>query len=236
MNFTRSSVGGLPAAKNRSRDEYKDVCEQGLQLHVSQHGVKTFFLYRKYQKQPLRIKLGRFPEISVSQARSLAQQEKAKLTLGKFEISSSDKPQQISLEDLAEEYFATRQLKPNTLGFYRDCLKHLEDWKKKPICSITKDKVIERHTSISKKAGHGIADAVMRTLRALFAFYKEQYNYGGENPVKTLSANRLWKTGRKNRRTRHTLKKAIYPGGLLFSTSSNMKHGAIISCLFWSLD
>jgi integrase len=213
LNFTRASVGNLPAAKIRPRDTYKDSAESGLQLHVSRHGLKTFFLYRKHEKQPLRIKLGRFPDISVSQARNLAQQQKAKLVLGQFEnkdFASTESPHEMNLVNIVDNYFSTKQLKPKTLSFYRDCLKHLEDWKNKPIHWITKEKVIERHNSIAKKSGDGMADGAMRTLRALFEFYKDRYDYTGDNPVKTLSANRLWKTGKKNRRTRH-INKADLP-------------------------
>jgi len=206
MNFTRASVGNLPAAINRPRDSYKDSTEPGLQLHVSPYGVKTFFLYRKHLNRPIRIKIGRFPEISVSQARILTQQVKAKLTLSSFEnrcFRVLENANQITLGDLADEYFLTKQLKPKTLSFYRDCLKHLEDWKNKPIYSITKKQVLERHNGIAQKAGNATADGAMRTVRALFEFYKDRYDYAGDNPVKTLSVNRLWKTGKKNRRTRH---------------------------------
>ena len=54
----------LPPHSN-SRDEYKDCIEAGLYLYVSKHGVKTFYLYKKYKKiqaTPLRIKIGRFPD------------------------------------------------------------------------------------------------------------------------------------------------------------------------------
>jgi len=212
MNFTRASVADLPASNKRQRDEYKDPAEKGLRLHVSQYGTKTFYLYKKYQGKPLRIKLGCFPDISVALAKELAQKEKGKLALGKFESAPREKEpiNEISLGELAEEYYEIRRLKWNTERVYRNGVEnHLSDWKTKPMCSITKDMIIKRHDHISKESGDSMADSVMRTLRTFFEFYRDHYNDNGDNPVRTLSANRLWKTGIKNRRTRHIPKKEL---------------------------
>jgi len=213
MSFTRVSVDGLSAPTERSRDEYRDSAETGLQLYVSRHGIKTFYLYRKHQGKPLRIKIGRYPEISVSQARSVAQQQKAKLILERFESPASTPHRQakaITLEVLADEYFETRKLKPVTVRGYKGGINnHLAEWKMKPMSDFTKEKVIELHARISKKAGDSMADNVMRTLRTLFEFFKDRYDFEGDNPVKTLSVNRLWKTGISNRRTRYIHRKDL---------------------------
>ena len=218
MNFSRSSVSGLGAAVGKRRNEYKDALEPGLYLHVTSHGVKTFFLYRKYRGKPQRIKLGRFPDIPVSVAREQAQKYKARLALGEYEPSAGKPPgmnqapaySSLSLADLAEKYYVVRNLKPKTLKDYKAGLKnHLSDWMKKPMASITKQMVVERHRSIAVKAGDkqtgggATADSVMRTLRTLFRFFKDHHDFPGDNPVETLTVNRLWKTGNGNRRTRY---------------------------------
>jgi integrase len=212
MIFTRASVGSLPSATTRPRDEYADILEPGFTLHVSPYGVKTFYLYIKYMGKPMRIKIGRFPVLSVAQARELAQRQKTKMAIEKFEANTwmNKTSEKLSLSDLSEEYFKTRALKANTLRSYKMGINnYLADWKASPISAITKKKVIQKHADISKNSGHAMADNTMRTLRTLFEFYKDQYDFRGENPVKTLSTNRLWKTGIKNRRTRYINRKDL---------------------------
>ncbi len=53
-------------------DTYRDAKEKGLALLVSNGGAKTFYLYAKVNEKPERIKLGKFPEMTVEQARKAA--------------------------------------------------------------------------------------------------------------------------------------------------------------------
>lgn len=212
MNFNRSNLMALPPAKSRYRNEYRDISEPGLYLHVTRHGIKTFFLYRKHQGKPIRIKIGRFPDVSTTQAKKKAQELKGGLALGHIELPSEKRKREKSkalLKDVIEEFFKVRQLKPSTVATYRDCLKHFDDWKVKPTSDITKQDVTKRHRYLAENSGSGMADGSMRTLRTIFEFYKDRYDFTGDNPVKTLSVNRLWKTGISTRRTRHIHRKEL---------------------------
>jgi hypothetical protein len=63
-------------------DTYYDLKERGLILIVSNGGNKTFYLYKKIKNNPERIKLGGFPELSIYEARKLAQQNKRLIISG----------------------------------------------------------------------------------------------------------------------------------------------------------
>ena len=144
----------------------------------------------------------------MSQARIQAQKLKAQLTLSLFDhtlIKQKDEtPDYPSLKELSHNYFKIRKLKASTLQEYRRGLEsHVSDWMKLSMDKITKQMILERHRKIATNSGDSMADSVMRTLRSLFTFFKDQHDFAGNNPVQTLSANRLWKTGTKNRRTRY---------------------------------
>jgi len=213
MNFNRSSIIGLPAAESRARNEYRDPSEPGLYLHVTRTGLKTFFLYRKHKGKPVRLKLGRFPDISVTQAKKRAQEIKGALALQHIELPHEKLEREnakVLLKDVSEEYFEVRTLKEKTVHEYRRGLRnHMADWMEKPIENITKDQVIKKHRYIAEHSGKSMADSIMRTLRTLFEFFKDRHDYAGDNPVKTLSVNRLWKTGVSNRRTRYIHRKDL---------------------------
>lgn len=69
--FSKERLEALPTPA--SRTTYHDTKIQGLQLRVTPNGVKTFSLYRRLKgAEPERITLGRFPTMTVEQARKLA--------------------------------------------------------------------------------------------------------------------------------------------------------------------
>ena len=203
--FTRASVASAPTPRGGSRNEYRDSTEPGLYLYVTAADTRTFFLYKKVkgQSSPYRKKIGRFPEITVSQAKRKAQELKAKIALGQLEVVAPISREEPTLAELGQKFFDVRQLRPKTVEIYRQGLEKLKAWEDWRIGAITKERIIGKHRQIAGTSGDSMADSTMRTLRALFEFYREQQDATFENPVKTLTANKLWKTGAKTRRKRH---------------------------------
>src|SRR5437660_7110066 len=79
------------------------------------------------------------------------------------------------------------------------------DWRPKPIVAITRDMVEARHREYTVLSP-AEANRAMRYLRALFVFASDYRDSNGEavvpdNPVRRLSAKRLW--NRVERRTRY---------------------------------
>jgi integrase len=84
-------------------------------------------------------------------------------------------------------------------------LKQFADWRPKPIVAITRDMVEARHRELTALSP-AEANRAMRYLRALFVFASDYRDSTGEpvipdNPVRRLSAKRLW--NRIERRTRY---------------------------------
>ena len=67
FRFTKKAIAELP--KTQSLSTYHDTATRGLKLIVRPTGTKTFVLYRKINGRPERITLGRFPDLSIEQAR-----------------------------------------------------------------------------------------------------------------------------------------------------------------------
>ena len=72
INFTKTALAALPAAPSGRRVAYFDSRTRGLMLLVTAAGVKTFYVRRKMHGRSERICIGRFPEWSVEQARTRA--------------------------------------------------------------------------------------------------------------------------------------------------------------------
>lgn len=104
----------------------------------------------------------------------------------------------ITLEQVWTDYRSIRKLKETTFYDYEQKLKRcLGDWLPLDATTITRQMVEDRHRELSVTAPRQ-ANYVMRVLRALltFAAYKYDDTDGSplfkNNPVKTLSAMRLW--------------------------------------------
>ena len=73
ISFTKEALKSLPLPDAGRRDTYLDAKTPGLQLRVTETGAKTFSLYRRIKGgQPERITIGKFPAMTVEQARKQA--------------------------------------------------------------------------------------------------------------------------------------------------------------------
>lgn len=80
IHFRKDALVQLQALSKRYY--ISDLKVRGLQLAVYPSGVKTFILYRKVKGTPERIKIGRYPDITIEQARLEAQRLISLITLG----------------------------------------------------------------------------------------------------------------------------------------------------------
>ena len=83
LRFNKSSLESLSLPAPKKRATYYDTEVLGLQLRVTDHGVKSFCVFRRSKRRnPERITIGRFPSLSVEQARTKAKRYLADLGEG----------------------------------------------------------------------------------------------------------------------------------------------------------
>ena len=200
-NFTKQFILNLATPETNSRVYIYDERTPGLALAMTRSGVKTFIVYKKVHGRPQRVKVGRFPDLTIEQARREAQRILGKIASGvnpaleKKERRSS----LITLTGVFTDYLSARKnLKPGTIKDYHRLMKEVfADWQNKPLQTITKDMITTRHCEHGKRS-QARANGGMRLLRALFNFAAGEYeNAKGEplflhNPIKKLSHTRAW--------------------------------------------
>lgn len=81
FNFTQNKLTKINPPKTK-REIYKDTKEKGLILIVSYGGSKIFYFYKKIKGRPYRIKIGAFPDLSITEARNKAIEYKNKIAKG----------------------------------------------------------------------------------------------------------------------------------------------------------
>lgn len=72
INFSNTALTAI-SPPSTERDVYRDSKSPGLELRVTAAGAKTFSVFKRTKDgHPERITLGRFPAVSVEQARKMA--------------------------------------------------------------------------------------------------------------------------------------------------------------------
>lgn len=221
FRFTKSKIEGLPPALKGCRVEYRDTEVQGLILRVTAGGVKTFSVSRKKHGEHFRVTLGRFPDLSVENARAMAIRSLGEMSMTRKNPNDQrkqDEKRLVTLQQAFEERLRVRahRIKETTAEQYRSLLRNYAgDWMKQPIINITRERVEKRHKDITDgsvwfgedvskfrtgvgKGSRAQADAWGRAIRAVFRFAWDHYRDEDgrsllpEPPTMVLSTKGQW--------------------------------------------
>ena len=201
FNFTKAKLDTLPLP-DKDRETYFDKTVQELQLRITSKGAKSFVVVRRVNNRVVRTTLGRYPAMTIDQARTEARKQLGLMVTGidPNKAKKAERVKGVTLSQCLTDYLSIRaSLAESTKkGYHRMVNNHLSDWQDKPLKDIDRDMVATRHKKIVDN-GEGIAaNNVMRCLRALFNFAHGQYEdeHGKplftDNPVKRISHTRAW--------------------------------------------
>lgn len=82
VNFTKAAINVLAPPPVGQRLQVYDTKTAGLMIRVTHTGAKTFAVYRRVNGRPQRVKLGRYPDMTIEQARKRAQATLSKMADG----------------------------------------------------------------------------------------------------------------------------------------------------------
>lgn len=192
INFTQDRIRNLPIPEV-GRLDYYDIKVPKLTCRVSYTGSKSFVLLKWTGKSMQRVTLGKFPDISVSDAQKLALNSLSDLAKGINPTVSKrqEKIKKITLSELMTKYIEQKGLKLSVCSAsdYRKKLKEgFPDWLNKPINTITRDMVAKRHTQLPGSSTS--KDNKMRILRLLMNSALAM-RIIDENPVDVLKKSEL---------------------------------------------
>ena len=200
MKITKRTVDSTPIPAKGYALVWDDELK-GFGLRVTSAGVKSFILQKRIHGKDHRITLGRYGEITTEQARKDAQ-IKAGLIAGGGDPVADKRRAVLATKTLAEvlaDYGEARNaITESTRKDMAGVLKrYSSDWLKKPINSITPDRVLKRHKKVGQDAP-AAANKWARYLRALLNFAAGRYTDTEghpiltDNAVKVLSRARSW--------------------------------------------
>lgn len=211
LKFTEKAIQGLPSPTDKPRQIYSDTdtfgakrreAVPGLQLAVFKSGTRSFVLCRKYHGKTRFITLGKYPDISVDEAREEAREHIANIRKGIDPLKNkrANSRKHVTLQEVFDDYVKVRgkQLSTNTISNYKTVIEvHLHVWRNKEMRALSRTMVQRKHSELTEISPSS-ANKTMRVLRALFNFANGQYeNHEGkglfpDNPVSRLSHVSIW--------------------------------------------
>ena len=185
FKFTKTAIKKLPLPAKK-KATYHDTEITGFKLDISPAGTYTFYIYRKVDRKPERIKIGNFPTMTVEQARILANKINADIANG---INPNElkrkKRAEPTLQFVFDEYLERHAKVFNKRWKDSQWLydKYIAHWKNQQLSAITQKKISLLHIKLGKENGHHQANRVLELLKSLFNRAIEWGLWEGVNPA-----------------------------------------------------
>jgi len=173
VNLTKAKIESLPLPE-KGWAYYYDLKVQGLGIGIGNTGKKTFILYRKINGIPERITLGRYPDLTIEQARGKASEINSAIAKGSnpARIKRGEKAE-LTFNDLFEEYLE-RHAKPNKRTWDEDLSKFntylAKPLGKKRLSTIERANVAAIHSDITKQGYATTANRVKALISSIFGW------------------------------------------------------------------
>ncbi len=197
FNFTKRSLEALPIPANGKRSYYYDEKVRGLGVSITNKGTITFIVYRKIDGRPERVTLGRYPDLSIENARGLASETNAQIAQGKNPNKEKSKIRdEITFKELFEQYLE-RYAKIHKKSWQSDQDQHrlyLAAWNKRKISSIVKSDIEILHAKIGREHGNYAAN---RALSLLGIMFTKAISWGWNSPNPTVGVKKFKEKSRE---------------------------------------
>lgn len=171
INFTKAVLNDLPLPAKSKRAYYYDTKTRGLGMSVTSTGSKSFIVYRWVNGKPERVLLGRYPDLSIEQARGKAAEINARIAQGENPNDGRrSKCAELTLEDLFNEYME-RHAKLHKKTWKADegqFQRHLSHWKQRKLSTIQKNDIQKLHQHLGHTSGIYEANRLLSLLNILF--------------------------------------------------------------------
>jgi integrase len=176
INFTKDNIESLPLpATGRVTYHDKHKLAAGLQLRIASTGVKTFGVFRRVRGgQPELVTLGRFPDMTIDQARRQA-------ALINSAIADGANPAAVKRAHKAEKTFAhlfdeyiARHAKPNKRTWADDEQRYRQYVEKplggKKLTAVDRKSIAAIHSKITLDGHPTVANRILALISSVFGW------------------------------------------------------------------
>lgn len=184
INFTKSSLMAL--ATTGKRYHVYDNRVMGLAVRVESSGSKYFYYIKRDGLSVHQLKLGRFPDMTVEQARDKATEMNAAIVTGNDPRKASARPRHEKTFKELFDWWLETSAKPHRKTWSEDKAnfeRYLVELGRQPASRLTKAEWTRFHAELGAKRGKRTANRVLETVRAIFNHAIKHGLYDGNNPA-----------------------------------------------------
>ncbi len=188
FNFTKKALDTIVIPETGKRFYFYDTKVRGLELMITEQGSKSFKVYRKCNGKPVRVTLGKYPEMSLENARNEAQRVITEMINGKNRNEEKKKIRAETTFGEAFEIFMERYSKIYKKSWKRDeseVNRFLNHWFKKKLSDISKQDVQYIHEAIRKESGLYQANRLFERIKVIYNKAIE-WGWEGANPTQGI--------------------------------------------------
>lgn len=192
FNFTKAAIEGLQIPDKGWAYHY-DLKVQGLGIGIGKTGKKTFILYRKINGAPERLTLGRYPDLTVEQARGKASEINAAIANGSNPADAKrGRVAELSFGELFSQYIE-RHAKQHKRTWAEDKQRFEQYLQsplgKKKLCVINRHLVASIHSDITLSGHPVVANRVLALISSVYG-WAISAGMLEINPIKGIKRNR----------------------------------------------
>ncbi|MBK6756231.1 MAG: DUF4102 domain-containing protein [Moraxellaceae bacterium] len=109
FNFTKAKLDTLPLP-DKDRETYFDKTVQELQLRITSKGAKSFVVVRRVNNRVVRTTLGRYPAMTIDQARTEARKQLGLMVTGidPNKAKKAERVKGVTLSQCLTDYLSIR--------------------------------------------------------------------------------------------------------------------------------
>jgi integrase len=186
--FSTASINALPSPVRKTQT-FKDSKTGTLSLYVTPGGVKTFFVRKRVKGRDERLIIGRFPDVSLEQARKKAAVFCGMIADRKDPLEEFRREKQDNktfgqhFAEYLERY--SKVHKKSWIYDEREINHFVKHWFNKRLSDIKKSDIDLLHKKIGRENGQTQANTIVRRLSAIYNKAIE-WGWSGINPAKGI--------------------------------------------------
>ncbi len=197
INFTKKAIESLSIPTPGKRAYYYDTKVRGLGIGITDKGTQTFMVYRKIEGRPERIILGRYPDLSIENARDEAAKINAKIAQGENPNREKNALRaESTLKELFDRYLE-QHAKAHKKSWKADEEQykfHLSHWDKHKISKLHKADIENLHAKIGRERGLYKANRILALLSVMFS---KAIDWGWKYPNPTIGIKKFREKSRE---------------------------------------
>ena len=186
--FNKTRLENLPVPE-KGRVYHHDAKVPGLALCVTPAGSKTFYLYKWANGRPVRVPLGRFPDVTVETARKRARRLVGAIADGVDPAAARKAARGEATLEALYVHWMEIYARPHKKTAWQDEWQYkrfLARWAGRRLSTVNKADVQALHSRIGRESGPYQANRVLALLSSMFG-KADELGYAGENPTKGIT-------------------------------------------------